>query len=446
MDFSGKKIAVFGMGRSGLSALKLLVKMHADVYAINQGDPSTWKEFSQVCELVSSDKMFNQDAALKCFADSDLIILSPGIPRDHLALKKANDSKVPIWSEIELAYTLFDQRSPIVAVTGTNGKTTTVSLMGEVLRCAGHKVFVGGNIGIPFCEYILEGQGADYVVLELSSFQLESMKSFRPNVAILLNLFPNHGERYSNVESYGEAKFHIADYMLESDIVIYDASNEFIRQWASSLNTGLIPVDTNNVSKIRQSIEEVYNLSHFKLKGTHNLTNLQFVIRTMETLGVEESGVQLAIDTFAGVDFRVQYIQSSDLFSAYNDGKSTNWDAVKTAVKAMEGSNRPVYLILGGQRRGRGDTLIPHLRGLSSVSKILLIGETTEQFAEELAGNISYEKCFDLVSAVEFARSTKFDGILLFSPGLPSFDQYANYVKRGEHFTQLVQQNNIKEE
>ncbi len=439
MKFSAKKIAVFGMGRSGLSSLKLLVKEMADVYSVNQGNPEDWKEFSQVEKLISRDHMMAQDGASELFASCELIILSPGIPRDHQSLTLANQKQIPIWSEIELAYAFFDQRVPIVAVTGTNGKTTTVSLMGEVLRSAGHRVFVGGNIGIPFCEYILDGQQADYVVLELSSFQLESMHSFRPNIAVILNLFPNHGERYSNVEDYGLAKFHIADFMTESDIVIYDSANPLIRSWAEALSTKIIPIDTSDLKKNRQSIEEVFSLAKYKLKGGHNITNLRFVVATMEALGIDEQGVQQAIDHFAGVDFRVQYIASDDLFAAYNDGKSTNWDAVKTAVKAMDGSQRPVYLILGGQRRGRGDTLNPHLKALSSVAKILLIGETTDQFAEELSGYISYQKCYDLASAISFARETRFDGILLFSPGLPSFDQYANYVKRGEHFTQLIQ-------
>lgn len=438
MDLSLKKIAIFGMGRSGLSALKLLAKIDAEVYAINQGEPENWKEFEHVSQLIPRERMFNQDAASSIFSQVDIIVLSPGIPQTHPALEKAVKKEVAIWSEIELAYLFFDHRAPIIGVTGTNGKTTTVSLMGEVLRCAGHKVFVGGNIGIPFCEYILEEQGADYVVLELSSFQLESMHTFRPNIAVLLNVFPNHGERYQGVEDYADAKFHITDYMTENDILIYDRSNSLISDWADGLDISVIPIDTHEKIKVRQEIEAVFDLQQFKLKGQHNLTNLLFVIKTMEALGVEEDGVQMAINTFAGVDFRVQYIASNDLFAAYNDGKSTNWDAVKTAVKAMDGSDRPVYLILGGQRRGRGDTLIPHLQDLSAVSKILLIGETTDQFANELAGHIDYQRCYDLATAVDYARETQFDGILLFSPGLPSFDQYANYVKRGEHFTSLI--------
>lgn len=439
MVFSYKKVAVFGMGRSGLSALKLLKKIQVEVFAINKGAPESWKEFEQVKQLIPIDHMVDEEQALNIFSNCDLIVLSPGIPKDHRSLLLANQLSVPIWSEIELAYFFFNQQAPIIAVTGTNGKTTTVSLMGECLKLAGHQVFVGGNIGIPFCEYILSGQTANYVVLELSSFQLESMKSFRPNIAVLLNLFPNHGERYADVESYGEAKFHITDQMTENDLLIFDSANPFIAKWANQQKVKLIPVDTSNLSLNRKAIEENYSLAKFKLKGGHNITNLRFVTLTMEALGIDEEGVQTAIDTFTGVDFRVQYIASDDLFSAYNDGKSTNWDAVKTAIRAMDGSGKSLYLILGGQRRGRGDTLAPHFKELRLAHKILLIGETTDQFAEELSGIVDYQKCYDLASAIKFARDTKFDGILLFSPGLPSFDQYANYVKRGEHFTQLIQ-------
>jgi UDP-N-acetylmuramoylalanine--D-glutamate ligase len=215
------KIAVVGMGVSGLSAVRLLDFMGKDVYAINQGDPSIWGNNSILNELDEKNKV-SQDDALSVLKDCELIILSPGIPRDIDILK---DLDIPIWSEIELAYQFLSSEE-VMAITGTNGKTTTVSFLAECLEHEGIEHFVGGNIGTPFCDYAFEKLSgkrpkAKIILLELSSFQLESMDGFRPNIAAILNITFSHGERYTNLKDYALAKKHIFDNQKTCDFAFY---------------------------------------------------------------------------------------------------------------------------------------------------------------------------------------------------------------------------------
>ncbi|MCK5883129.1 MAG: UDP-N-acetylmuramoyl-L-alanine--D-glutamate ligase [Bacteriovoracaceae bacterium] len=438
MDFSGKKIAVFGMGKSGISALKLLVKLGADPIAVSNGEVEKWRDLDTVVSIISKEKCFPQSESTELFGSCDLVILSPGIPREHEVLALAVKNGTSLWSEIELAYSQLQNKVPLVAVTGTNGKTTTVSMIGEVFKAAGISAFIGGNIGIPFCDYILQGEGAKYIVLELSSFQLESIEQFRPDIAMVLNIFPNHGERYNGVVDYAEAKFNISKNMTDSDSVILAGNDEHLMEWGRKLITKVVKINTLSPLNAKSIIEESYCLENFKLQGGHNITNLLFAIKCMAILEIDTAAVQNMINSFGGVEFRVQFVDGPGIFTAFNDAKSTNWDAVKTAVNAIEKEERELHLIIGGQRRGQGDTLIPHLDMLKKADKIMLIGETTDQFSTELEGEIDCAKCFDLQTVLELERKQEFEGILLFSPGLPSYDQYDNYIKRGEHFTELV--------
>ncbi len=437
MDLAGKKVTVFGMGRSGFSALKLVHQKKADAFAVNIGNVESWPNSQEIVDLIGTTNCISQDDSSSCFIESDLIVLSPGIARTHPALKAAMSKGVPIWSEIELGYRYLPD-IPIVAVTGTNGKTTTVTMIGEVVKNSGKRGFVGGNIGTPLCDMILDNQDYDCVVLELSSFQLESMISFKPDVAVVLNIFANHGERYSSVEQYFESKTHIVDYMDSQGQLIYSSQFELIDKWASQTGLSLVPVKTDDEKFLRDKLEKRYSLSKFKLPGAHNISNLFFVAKVAELIGAT-SGMQQMIDTFCGVPHRVQYIENDYTFIAYNDAKSTNWDATKTAVNAIEKGNKDLYLILGGQKRGRADSILPHLDFLKSrVDCFLLIGDTMDMFARELEGKAVYHKLESLEKTVNYLAQQKFDGTVLLSPAFPSYDQYKNYIVRGEHFCQLL--------
>ncbi len=413
MDLKNKKVLVFGVGVSGKSAISLLKSVGAQIFVMGQGDPKTWG-------LDYSDNLF-EEADYEKLPPMDLIILSPGIPKDHRALSLQS---APIFSEIELAYRFC--KTPILAITGTNGKTTTVSFLGQMLKACGKKIFVGGNIGIPFCDYVQGPMDADYVLLELSSFQLESIIEFKPVLAAILNLFPNHGERYQGLEDYGYAKSQIAKNMDEEAIVWVPEGYPI----ATKAKVIEVVLDANQCeSKIE------YDLSRFKLVGFHNLLNLYFCLQFAKELHLDSKGIQEAIDTFPGVPHRIEFVTDRPI-TVYNDAKSTNLDATLVAVKAVAKENQKLGLILGGQKRGKGEdasTLISALK--KSCSKVFVIGEASDDLYNQLSKDLNVIKSGTLENVLK-----ECDGIdtLLFSPGFPSFDQFKNYAHRGEVFKQLV--------
>ncbi len=448
MDLKNKRIAVFGMGVSGISALRLLHALKAETIAINSGEPQTWAKSPGVLDYTSNENCYAEnDPRLETVLKTiDLVILSPGIPRDHQLLLPLSSSNIPISGELELAYRYLESRnklSPIIGITGTNGKTTTTTFLGEMIEMDHKKVFVGGNIGVPFCDYaydvLSKGNAAlvDFILLELSSFQLESIDHFHVNIAIILNLYQNHGERYTTIEEYALSKFFITNRFTDNDVLIYPEDFPLVAEWAKKQRGKKKSVNTlAPVSK--------YDLSKFKLPGIHNKVNLNFILLAAEELGLNPEAIQKSIDTFAGVHHRIEYVDGVfglPKFKAYNDAKSTNWDATITAVKAMQDLKAPLYLIIGGKKRGHGDSILPYLDFLkSNVDVFYLIGEMASEIENEIKGIAPYKKTMTLEDTVKDLRSTKKDeeGVLLFSPGFPSFDQFKNYVQRGEHFVGLL--------
>ena len=439
MDLSVKKVCVFGMGKSGISSLKLLKKKGAkEVWAVSQGDPDSWGAINEIVSIVGRKRCVAQREASELMAVSDLVILSPGIPREHEVLKSTHEKEIPVWSEIELAFRYLKSEK-IIAVTGTNGKTTVVTMMGQMLENLGKTMFVGGNIGVPLADYVISDKKCEYVVLELSSFQLESMPTFRSDVSIILNIFPNHGERYRSVCDYAKAKFNLTKNAKKNDTLIYPENFGEIKNWAKKQLCNQIAVDTGKLAEIKSEIQDKYTLADFKLPGTYNITNLFFILKTMEVFGLGGDGIQKTINEFSGVRYRAQFLPSNDPFIVYNDAKSTNWDATLAAVYSMDKGDRELFLICGGQKRTDCDSIleiVPRLQGL--VDCVLLIGETTGHFASELDEKINFQKCHTLENAVDWVRKNGFSGILLFSPAFPSFDQFENYVKRGERFEEII--------
>lgn len=445
-DLKNKKVAVFGLGVSGLSAVRFLKQMNAKIIAINSGEIHKWAQGPVLDYLTMNDCFAEHDPYLKTvLEDIELVILSPGIPRDHALLKPLLELNIPVWGEIELAYRYLektDQLKPIIGITGTNGKTTTTTFLGEMIEEDHKKVFVGGNIGVPFCDYAFDvhqkKEAVDFILLELSSFQLESIDHFHVDIAIILNLYQNHGERYTSIEEYGRSKFFITNHFTEDDLLIYPEDFPLIANWALK-EKGLKKTVNTQKPKID------YDLTQFKLPGIHNLVNLNFIVIAAEAIGLKKASIQKSIDSFLGVHHRIEFVDNLiglPQFKAYNDAKSTNWDATITAVKAMEGMKGPLYLVIGGKKRGHGDSILPYLDFLKSrVHTFYLIGEMSDEIEGELKGHVTFKKTKTLEKTVEDLRSDKSlgSGVLLFSPGFPSFDQFKNYAHRGEHFVSLLQ-------
>lgn len=434
------------MGVSGLSALRFVKELGGEIVAINGGEVSNWAKTPGVLDFVSKENCFSEtDPTLPSKLNNiDIVILSPGIPRDHVLLKPLTDKNIPVWGEIELAYRYLEANNflkPIIGITGTNGKTTTTTFLGEMIEEDSKKVFVGGNIGVPFCDYAFDvmknNNHADFILLELSSFQLESIDHFHVNFAIILNLYQNHGERYKTIEEYGRSKFFITNKFTDTDVLIYPEDFKIIKDWAVQQKGKKLFVNTT---------KPVVNFdtTEFKLPGIHNLVNLSFIVKVAQEIGLSNKAIQHSINTFGGVHHRIEYVANVvglPNIRAYNDAKSTNWDATLTAVKAMEDFKIPIHLIIGGKKRGHGDSILPHLTFLKDrVQHFYLIGEMADEIESEIKGKVIYNKTETLESTLEHMRENFGGtvGVLLFSPGFPSFDQFQNYAQRGEHFVKLL--------
>lgn len=422
------KIAVVGLGLSGRSALRLLTFLGKDVYLVNLGPVESWPSFEQTPNIKSCVSQEDSNAILK---EMDLIILSPGISKE---IEIFNGVACPIWCEIELAYRFAD--APILGVTGTNGKTTVVSFLKE---CALHDstgdYFVGGNIGTPFCDYIYERMSgereiAQGIILELSSFQLNLIEDFQCDVAAILNLTFSHGERYDDLKSYAQDKFEIFKNMANEGIAFMPRDLP-VKNTYPIRNEHQLNLDIKEVSA---QLSEVVDLEKLKIFGEHNIINTYFVFNLWDAFTDNIEAFKKACTTFNGVEYRLQMIKNDNGRYFFNDAKSTNWDATMVALNGVKELGK-VDLIIGGQLRGHGDNQLERLLDFKDqINRVLFFGESGKLLSQsELEiENEYFEKLEDVFESGFLAD------VILFSPAFPSFDQYANYVKRGEHFTALV--------
>ena len=407
-------IAIWGLGKSGHSALNYLRTTEHQLFVINMGEVDSWG--STVSLAV--ENCFEQNESLKSL-ELDQIILSPGVDRKHELVKHFIDLGVEVISEVELAFR--NQNLPLIAITGTNGKTTTTTLIQTALEMSGKKVFCGGNIGTPFCDMLTSGEAYDIAVLELSSFQLESMPSFHANIAIILNINESHMERYNHFHEYEGAKLNIANNQTEKDLII--APQKYLEHF--------------NVQQ-KSPIEKLMTLdmSTSKLVGEHHRENLFCVEKTLEFLQIQDAHklTQDLANSFAGVEFRLQFIAKKNGLEIFNDAKSTNPFATQSAILSL--GERDITLIMGGKLRSDKIELKDTFKDLKTIKKIFAIGEARHIIESELSEFFDVQ-CFETLSDV-IRDFNKGEGCLLFSPGFPSFDQYNNYTERGKDFNYLV--------
>lgn len=430
------KVAIFGMGKSGKAALKLAKKYKQDFYVVNKGDVKTWWESEELQDICGTCSCFSEDDFAQHFHKMDEIVISPGISTKHPALKLAIEKGVPIISEIEYAYR-YCSDTPVIAITGTNGKTTTTTMIAESLKMAGKKVFCGGNIGTPYCDLSLSEEKVDFAVIEVSSFQLETIKTFHPKIGLILNIFPNHSERYDNVHDYAKAKFRLLSNMTKENYLIIGTENEYLDDIKDH------PVQKKYFTKGKLPVEFKKKFSFDKalVTGEHNEANFFATYEVLKTIGIEnlDSLFQDFINKFPGVAHRLEFVLEADGLKIYNDAKSTNGLATTTAIKAFKDSSAPFYLILGGKLRNESDKILPDLLPFKGqITKIFTIGDVTERLYEELRQDFVVEKAYDLKRVFEMVKGLK--GHLIFSPAFPSFDQFKNYVDRGEKFKAMARE------
>jgi len=431
------KTLVIGAGKSGVASANFLAR-RGEYVVLADSNPSPTLPYDLDAEVIRAFGIEDGEL-LDDIGEIGEIVVSPGVPNTNPMLQAANARAIPIIGEIELAYRHL--KGSVIAVTGSNGKSTTTSLIGEILKVAGRRPIVAGNIGTPLIRMIDSDNPRTYV-LELSSFQLESIDSFRANVALLLNITPDHMDRYPNFTSYSAAKHRVFRNQDAGDTAILNTSVDYrptARTWrfsaAERVDEGAWLDGDEMVLRIAGEERRIPRAS-LKLEGNANVENALAAWLAARAVGVGDADVQIAFGTFAGLPHRMVLVRELDGVRWINDSKGTNVDAT---LKSLEGfSPSSVILILGGKDKA-GE--FERMRELvqSKTRAVLTIGNAADRIGEALDGAAAIVPAGNMQHAVEWARTNAQSGeTVLLSPACASFDQYRNFEHRGEHFEELV--------
>jgi UDP-N-acetylmuramoylalanine--D-glutamate ligase len=444
MDFHDKKVCIIGYGKSGRAAAERLLAAGATV-KVSENMVGTIHELS-----LQSDKIqFESGGHTADFCcDADMIVVSPGVHLDIPAIEEARKNDIPVISEIELAFLFFSK--PIIAVTGTNGKTTTATLIGEMLKSARLRTVVAGNIGLPLVS--IDDSSLDYVVAEVSSYQLETIDRFRPHIAVLLNLTPDHMDRYKTMEAYTEAKKRIFMNQTPDDVCIFNQDDGLVREAVSdvvskrapfsrkqALDSGLF-INQGFAVRLNENVADaVFSTDEVRIKGGHNLENALAAASAALCCGVPYADIAGTLREFPGVEHRIEFVRSVNGVDFFNDSKATNPDSTVVALKAISrGGN--VILILGG--RDKGTSLKDMCDTVKySAKSVVLIGEASDRFEWELKerGVSQVHRSASLEDAVKLSLSMSSSGdSVLLSPACASFDMFKDFEDRGKAFKGIV--------
>lgn len=432
------KALVLGLGRSGLATIKLLEKNGFEVYKFDDNI----KEFK-----------FGLKDRLPC--DLSFIVLSPAVSLDNRLVKLAKKLKIEVVGELELSSRICP--CDILAVTGTNGKTTTTTLLGELMKSE-FKTWVGGNIGIPLAEFVSDVNFSDKVVLEVSSFQLETIKNFRPHVACLLNLSSDHINRHKSMKKYIEAKLKIFQNMNENDFAVLNADDGLVCKSLKNFRGNTYYFSTKNevvgcfskdgfiYFKDNKNITtKICSVSSVKIVGEHNLSNALCAICMFILAGGKIDKIKKVLEKFKGVDHRLQFVDSICRVDFYNDSKATN---PNSTIVAMNSFSEPTVLILGGSDKGFGfDEVFSNMP--NNIKAILVMGEVKDKILKS-AKKYKFTNIY-IVQSLKEAVSMGYEllktsgGVVLLSPATASFDMFSNYAQRGKFFVCAVKEKKLNE-
>jgi UDP-N-acetylmuramoylalanine--D-glutamate ligase len=446
MDIRGKSVLVVGLARTGLAAARCLVERGAVVTVTDLRLPQLFsKEIPELLKLkIGLELGLHRE---KTFLRQDAIVVSPGVPADLPVLNLARRKGIPVVPEIEVASWFLEGR--LAGITGTNGKTTTTALLGKILEDSGFSTFVGGNIGVPLLSALDQAPPPSLVVSELSSFQLETIHSFRPHVAVLLNLTPNHLDRHADFEAYVAAKARIFENQAEEDYAILNADDNQVMNLAPEIRSrklyfsrsrelaeGVFIADGKIRYRVRNLEADLMETRDVRLHGEFNLENVLAAAAAACVLGAEFAAMRRAVREFYGVEHRLEFVGEMQGVAFYNDSKATSVDATQKALSTFE---RGVHLILGGKDKGAPYEPLGSLLK-DRVKEVLVIGAARERIKNELAGVVDIIDAGDLDTAVRraFERAEAGDVILL-APACASFDQFENFEHRGRVFKELVE-------
>ncbi len=436
----GKRIGVLGMGRSGRAAARLLRLRGFTVVGLDSSPSVT--QCQDCITTVTGDSDI-----LEALEKLDGLVISPGVDPASVVPAAALDLGLPIVGEVELAFQNSDV--PVLAITGSNGKTTTAEWLAFTLSRAGFDVVSAGNTGYPYCKAVVEHPDADFVSLEVSSYQLQTIEDFRPRAAAILNVTPDHLQRHGSIQGYVEAKSRIFMNQHDNDVLILNrddpGSVPFSQrtagmEWYFSLNdrvdAGAFLHDGGIYFSDATGTYFVIEKSRISLPGAHNVSNALAVVCLAAKAGLEPRQMIQGLTEFPGVRHRIQWIRDIRGISIYNDSKSTNPDSLKVALESF---HRPVVLIAGGLSK---ETDYGYLRPLieEHVKLLILIGKATDKLCESWSGTVPVIRSEVMENAVITALDKAVEGdVILLSPACASFDQYSSFEERGEHFIRLVE-------
>ena len=446
MKVADKCVLVVGSGISGVSASKLLVELGADVILFD-GNESLDKEKIKSEIGIDSLAVILGTLDKKIRNNIDLVIISPGVPTDNDIIKWFGKNGTPIWGEVELAFR--NGKGDVLAITGTNGKTTTTALLGEIMKRWKPSTYVVGNIGNPYTDVALEMVEETVTVAEMSSFQLETIHKFRPKVSAILNIAPDHLDRHHTMNAYIKAKMNIAKNQTEEDTCVLNYEDEVTRAFGKQVRANVIffssqqrldkgvYLDDGNIIYKDEETELLCNVSELQLLGTHNYENVMAAVGMAIAYGTPIAIVRDAIKAFGGVEHRIEFVAEKNGVTYYNDSKGTNPDA---AIKGIQAMNRPTVLIGGGyDKDSTYEEWILAFEG--KVKNLILLGATKEKIAAAAKKcgfqNIILVDTFEAAVETAIKISTPGDAVLL-SPACASWGMFRNYEERGDKFKELV--------
>jgi UDP-N-acetylmuramoylalanine--D-glutamate ligase len=446
MEVKGKRVLVVGLGKSGIASALFLADQGARVAV---SDSKTQAELRQEIPVLL-DRGIEVETGQhgeRTFHDQDLIVISPGVPFDVAPLVRARKAGIPVIGEVELAGRYL--KGQIVAITGSNGKTTTTSLMGQIFGASGRSTLVGGNIGTPAITFVPKATDDTWVVLEVSSFQLETIETFRPKIAVVLNVTPDHLDRHRTFENYAAAKVRIFENQTRNDFAVLNADDSTCVAMAEKIKAAvywfsrLRPVEHGAFVRGDQilwhdagSEQSIMPLAEIALKGAHNVENVLAGICAGMLAEVHPTEIRRAIASFKAVEHRLEYVATVRGVEYFNDSKATNVDAT---IKALESFPGNIHLILGGKDKGSDYSTLNALLG-TRVKRVYTIGAAAKKIESQISGtDVASSGTID--NAVRRASDSAVPGdIVLLAPACASFDQFVSYEHRGRVFKDLVNQ------
>jgi UDP-N-acetylmuramoylalanine--D-glutamate ligase len=443
-ELRGKRVLVVGLARTGVATALFCAARGAKVTAT---EARTEKEIGEGITLLRSAGVDLELGGHRenTFLEQDLIVPSPGVPADAPFLQAARAKGVTTWSEVELADRFLDGR--LIGITGSNGKTTTTSLIEHILKNAGFSTILAGNIGTPLIALVEQTSNDTITVVELSSFQLELIETFRPDISVYLNLTADHLDRHHTLEAYGRAKARIFENQTEADSAVLNADDPATTALAPTkphvyrfsrkqrVVQGAYVRENEIVFRYDGEEEAVLNLRDIPLAGAHNVENVLAAVAATRLAGAKPAAIARGVRSFAGVEHRLEFVAEIAGVRYYNDSKATNVDATLKALDAFPGR---ILIVLGGKDKGSDYTLLQGpLREKAILA--LLIGTAAEKIEKQIAGSVAIERAGTIERAVEIASHASRPGdVVLLAPACASFDQFQNYEHRGRVFKDLV--------